>query len=287
MSTSPKLNVATNPAGPVGLRPRTSGLALSSMILGLLSLPLIFVCIGFVTAILAIILGAVALGGMVKGPKHIKGKGFAITGIISAVAAMIIYGIFVASMTEKNELKAEVPGQAALTLAEQKIYSDRDGISYGNSPAAIALAEKFSITLDLLQDEYFEREGKEPLFQISGGQFIVYCLLDDDSIVFLVHVPEYRHYEGDAKGTLSEIAWFGANDVLQDRSEAQGSTLVIGLKGSLLYGDIMKGETGEAQPMDTGLDQEALLPFFAEEQVRMKDATEAPLEAVDGTNEDA
>ena len=77
------------PQAPVQLIPYTSAMAIWSMILGLASIPLIFICLGFVTAPLAIIFGFIGMSKM-KGVTHIKGKAFALIGVITGIGPSLI-----------------------------------------------------------------------------------------------------------------------------------------------------------------------------------------------------
>jgi general secretion pathway protein G len=70
---------------------KTSGLAIASLVLGILSFFTFFL-----TALPAIILGIVALVKIGKSAGRLKGKGFAITGICLSSATMIIISLYVA-----------------------------------------------------------------------------------------------------------------------------------------------------------------------------------------------
>jgi len=74
------------PAYPV--TPATSGKAITSLVLGILSL---FTCI---TGIPAAILGFMALGDIKRQPRRIGGKGMAIAGIVTGLCGMVFSTIF-------------------------------------------------------------------------------------------------------------------------------------------------------------------------------------------------
>lgn len=82
--------------------PKTSGLAITSLILGIVSIPLVFVCLGFLTALLAIIFGIIGLVVINGSNGMLKGKGMAITGIITSILAAIGYIIFAYLVFEKQ-----------------------------------------------------------------------------------------------------------------------------------------------------------------------------------------
>jgi Domain of unknown function (DUF4190) len=70
---------------------RTNGAAITAFVLALISVPLLLVIVGIPTAIMAVIIGAVAISQINKsrtGPDVQQGKGLAIAGIV--VGALVI-----------------------------------------------------------------------------------------------------------------------------------------------------------------------------------------------------
>jgi len=80
------------PPPPFYARPQNKSLAVASMVLGILSITVGWFCLGPIPAIIAIILGLVALSQMKKNPDHFGGQPFAWTGIITGGAMLLIYG---------------------------------------------------------------------------------------------------------------------------------------------------------------------------------------------------
>lgn len=79
-------------ATPVSAQPGSpgSGLAITSMVLGILALLTGFIFIGTLLGIVAIVLGGISLG------KRLGGKSMAITGIITGAIGVLIGGLFIA-----------------------------------------------------------------------------------------------------------------------------------------------------------------------------------------------
>ncbi|ADD42644.1 DUF4190 domain-containing protein [Stackebrandtia nassauensis] len=70
------------------------GMPLTSMILGIVSIPLVFCCyIGTITGILAIIFGAIGLSQVNKG--EARGKGMAMAGLILGISAFVVLIVFI------------------------------------------------------------------------------------------------------------------------------------------------------------------------------------------------
>lgn len=77
-------------------RPRTSGLAIASMILGILSLVFCWLpyFIGVMMSVLAIIFGGVAMGQTSRDPT-LGGRGMAIAGLVCGIVSIAILVILV------------------------------------------------------------------------------------------------------------------------------------------------------------------------------------------------
>jgi len=71
-------------------KPKLSGMALASMILGIVSIPLVCAMgLGALLGIVAVILGSIALFAIGKNPRRYGGKGFAIAGIATGGAGIL------------------------------------------------------------------------------------------------------------------------------------------------------------------------------------------------------
>jgi hypothetical protein len=86
------------PPPPLYAQPQNKSLATASMILGILSVTVGWLCMGPLFAIAAIVLGAVALSQIKKTPERVGGKPMAWTGVITGslgVLGIIIFYVFV------------------------------------------------------------------------------------------------------------------------------------------------------------------------------------------------
>lgn len=77
-------------------RQRTSGLAIASMVCGILSLVFFWVPLfGFLLGIIAIIFGAVAIRQIGREP-NLGGRGMAIAGLVCGIVGVVGWVIFIA-----------------------------------------------------------------------------------------------------------------------------------------------------------------------------------------------
>ena len=73
----------------------TNGMAITGMICGILSLPMLCCCYGFPFNILGIIFSAIGLS-QIKSNPHQDGKGMAIAGLICAILSLVMLAVFIA-----------------------------------------------------------------------------------------------------------------------------------------------------------------------------------------------
>ena len=86
------------PPPPPYVQPQSKSLATASMILGIISITVGWLCMGPLLAIAAIVVGAIALSQIKKTPDRVGGKQMAWTGVITgglAVVGIMIFYIFV------------------------------------------------------------------------------------------------------------------------------------------------------------------------------------------------
>jgi hypothetical protein len=168
---------------------------------------------------------------------------------------------------------AKAPGEAEFREANRTIIANRGTVAFGNSAAAIALAERYANDLKLLRESLFT-EGKKDALSLAKGEFLTFCQRTETACVFLVHVPELRRFTEEAKASLVELAWLNAQAVLKNSSQPPPATVAIGVKGAVLYEAIWVGKFAPDAPgVDGGVETRAdgiegtrmLYPFFAGE----------------------
>lgn len=251
--------------GPAERGTQRAGGALASLILGILSI-LLF-CIGLVFGIPALIVGLVSLKKISGSGGQLTGKGLAITGAclggLGSIAC-VVWGIFfIGAMREADTSDVQ---QSRLEIAETNIRTKSgDKVGHGNSLQAEEMAERFAARMKLMRESFFTGESEGVL---SGGEFLTHCELSEGRCAFIVHVPELRKFEDDAKESLCDIAWTIAEGTLAESGIADGTELAVGVKGFLLYEDIMLGtfkkDEEESEKRSVGSNTERLAPFFPE-----------------------
>jgi hypothetical protein len=286
-----QLNLQSLPASQ-GIREvgvSVSGLALGSMWIAFFAL--LTICVFFISlplSIAAVVMGHLGLNAIRKNQPVLEGGWQAITALIvgymsmflsTMVGLLLIFGPqwFPRPESERNAMGAFAEG-ASVSRDEQGVFSAKRALSAaetliatkgnlppgrGNTETAIKLANAFAERMKKMSDESFTKGSKNSLL-LSGGEYLTYCELHPDRCLFLVHVPAYREFTDEAKKVLAELAWFNAQVTVAEKLKPD-SKLALGLRGNLIYGDILIGKTSaeEQQLMNrVAGKKEDLLAFF-------------------------
>jgi hypothetical protein len=283
---------------------RTSSLAITSLICGLLSPLFLLACnLSLFTSLVAIVTGHLARREIKSSRGQVGGNGQAITGLISgylllAVSAAVLV-FFVASFRQGwerakesrmsgSESPLDGPAGASANASSDRLRdaelgtltAGQEGPASGNTPVARLLAAEYSRSLKTMRDAFFTAD-RDRVFRLTDGQFIVHCELHEDRCAFIVHVPAYRDFSADAKETLAIHAWQIAQQTVENTLRP-GDELAVGLRGTALYGAVMTGrvtaDEDQRDAFERG-ERDALLAFFpaTSRDVEAPIADEAPV----------
>jgi hypothetical protein len=131
----------------------------------------------------------------------------------------------------------------------------------GNTPEAQQLARDLSRRLEAIRAVAFTGGRGPGAPSLTLGKFLTYCELRKATVCFLVHVPELRNYEDNARETLGRLAWKVARETVSSLPEDRRSRIGLGLRGILLYGVVMVGSSGEERPPASS-DESTLYELF-------------------------
>lgn len=198
--------------------------------------------------------------------------------LLGLVVLNIVVGIGMAVWTglhskESPQALEKKPGDSEFTEATRTISNDDDGAAHGNTPEARELAAKVSKGLG----EVFEKTStvsKPDTLDHTGGKFLVFCQLNRDSCVFLVHVPNLRHYNSEAQRSIAEGVYLQACVVLKDNGVTNIRQIAVATRGMLFYSDALLGSFPPQTPeprkhlqtlITQAADVPALYSYFAAE----------------------
>jgi type II secretory pathway pseudopilin PulG len=161
------------------------GLAIASLVLGIISIPTLGL-LG-VGAIVAIVLGVIALGRIKKEPAAYGGKGMAIAGIITSVVSLLliaVFGILAAIAVPKLSENIKTVREVAAASSLATIYEHQMRFKETNS--------KFATLKELVEAGLLKQPYADGI-SISG---YVYSISDLSDKTFCVHADRARDNAG-------------------------------------------------------------------------------------------
>lgn len=256
---TPPAYPAAGAASATTLTFQANGAAKASMILGIVGLVTsVFICPSFLFIIASIVLGIVGLSNVKKGNGLVAGKNAAIAGIVcSIVGALVMVGMTIVAARNPGTSGKSSPRQAA----SSKISGSSTITGHGNSPKARELAEKYAIAMQLWHSLSISSENS----RAGKTRYVVYCELHENTCAFLAYVPDSRRFADDAKSSLESMAWSTATQLLKEDETVQKNTeLCIALKGLVMFGAVMVGDSSRSAPNVSNKDESMMDRFFPE-----------------------
>lgn len=238
---TPQNNPLPSVPGGAQRGPQTSGMAVVSMILGLISL-FFFLCFGWLFGIVGLILGCISLGSIKKSPTTRKGSGMAITGIITSLLGLLAGVAFLVYAVNAEDTSGSSAPKSRLSIAESNVgFASGDQLGFGNTIEAKNLATSFAEKMKTLRDELFTA-AKAGGMSSSKGKFLTHCELHENKVAFIVHVPKLRKFDDDAQAQLCDLAWMIGQSELSKLGFPEGGDVAVGVRGFALYEQIIVGK---------------------------------------------
>lgn len=167
---------------------------------------------------------------------------------------------------DRQTSAAPRPGEKEFKSANLKLTGQSRGTHHGNSEEATEMARVYSAMIGDLQPEFFSGGKENRIISLTDEKFLTYCRSNDSSVVFLVHVPQFKRYKGDVRDTLLLLAWMVAEKVTENHPQADNLDLVVGLRGSLMYGGsaIGKRDSEPTYENEFSIGESKFYRYFAE-----------------------
>ena len=148
-----------------------------------------------------------------------------------------------------RSVSSQSMGAPQFDAANRQIQTYENGkTAYGNTPAAVELAEKFSVVVKTMTRIAFTNPQKDETEIMTGGHVLAYVEVRADTICFLAHVPNLRNYRGEVRKSLLDLAWAAARASSRRAVPDRDMKLAVALRGTLLYGAIAVGSTSREKP---------------------------------------
>jgi len=163
--------------------------------------------------------------------------GLALTGIIGII-------VFIAVVVKTTPVTAE---QKTFMEANIKLMTYKNSKGFGNTEKAKKLADMFSDMAAVMVALGFEKD-KEDTASTHDQKFITHCQLNEDSVCFLVHVPQFKRYKGEVRDDLIKVCWDTAKLIL-GKKVPDDIELAVGVRGNFAYGGSAIGKRETDKPV--------------------------------------
>ncbi|GDY11125.1 hypothetical protein LBMAG53_00020 [Planctomycetota bacterium] len=70
---------------------------------------------------------------------------------------------------------------------------------------------------------------------------MTYCHTNNDTVIYLCHVPQLRKFDSEAKGSLNQYAWLLAKNTISEEIKEFKGNVIVGLRGVIIYDKFMFG----------------------------------------------
>ncbi len=237
-------------------RRKRNPIALIALLLGILSIFLLFIPYG-ILGLIAMVLGIVALRQIRASGGETVGKGMAIFGIITGTLGLILgLAIFGLVQYQKTASLKVTP----LDEAEKVLFAQPgDESGFGNTDEAASLARELAAEMKAFCEDTLE---EKPFgISIMGDRHVAYCYLGKNRAGFLVMVPNLRKYSSPSKKMIGDRAWNRARELVRGAGLADNVEMAVALRGGLTYDGVYLGTIGGENPEKK--DEQALQKFFA------------------------
>ncbi|MFT7640305.1 MAG: hypothetical protein ACI9G1_002046 [Pirellulaceae bacterium] len=156
------------------------------------------------------------------------------------------------------------PDAVKFDEADKLLAGKSKGTYHGNTERARIMAMQYSSSVEGFDEALFEGQNESGGLE-TGEDFLVYCREDNDTVVFLVRVPEMDRYQGDVRDLLLNLSWAVAEEACADHPNAENLQIAVGLRGMFVYSGSAIGKFGEAPTYQgaSRINHETFYKYFA------------------------
>ena len=156
--------------------------------------------------------------------------------VLSTCFALFLSVPIIVNEDDKDVAPAGGAGEQAFQLADRSVSSLQSPKNpSGNTAVAKAIAAEISQLSKFLRSKGISQNESQQL-----KDFNAHVHLTESRCIVLLQVPDLRKFTDGAKDTMVEMAWVSAQMVVGEAAP-HIETLVVGVRGSLLYERVLKG----------------------------------------------
>lgn len=175
-------------------------------------------------------------------PKHKTGALWGLRALFLSPLILIpvLMMLAAAASSKQEQERAKQPGYAEYKKAENYVGSWSGADGKGNTAKATEAAETFTNVLKAYRSMAVS-ESKSKKTTGSKDHFITWCEVQGNRCLFIVHVPDLRRFQDDAKTAIAEGAWLAAQVSSKKLDLPVNAELAVALRGDILYDRLITG----------------------------------------------
>ncbi len=156
------------------------------------------------------------------------------------VVVPLLIVMMAASGSRHAKARATQPGYARFSQANSFMNGTAASGSQGNTPAANEAARSFATFMRSFRAEAIT--GNQPSSTTTRhDDMLTWCEVHGDRCLFIVKVPDLRHFDAGSKTALGDAAWFAAHLCATKLGLANNANLAVAVRGSLVYDRLITG----------------------------------------------
>jgi hypothetical protein len=176
-------------------------------------------------------------------PKRPSGGLWLLRGLIASPLVLIALLIFLSAKgaSEQKQEEAKLPGYAEFKRADDFVNRSKTEGGGGNTTTATVAAGAYREMLQTLRDEAIANDSSSSSKK-QNTRISVWCEAHDNRCLFLVKVPDLRHFTDEAKDYICDAAWFSAQVCANHMDLPNDTELAVAVRGLALYDRMVTGK---------------------------------------------
>lgn len=173
-------------------------------------------------------------------------------GVVVGLFALMAFSVYQSRNNPSKPSNASESARSRFREANRLIDNSRDGAGQGDHrDEKSAAAMMASLAAQFRKEAISKGSGStRGIFGYAAkaadsNGFTAFCKRKGDTVLFLLHVPDLRHFEEKAKRGMAEGAWVAANFATEMLDDPKPTRMVVATRGIVLYDTMLEGTVKE------------------------------------------
>ena len=173
-------------------------------------------------------------------------------GVVVGLVALTAFSLYQSRNNPSKPSNASESARSRFREANRLIDNSRDGAGHGDhNDEKSAAGMMASLAAQFRKEAISKGSGSaRGIFGYAAkaadsNGFTAFCKRKGDTVLFLLHVPDLRHFEEKAKQGMAEGAWVAANVATEMLDDPKPTRMVVATRGIMLYDAMLEGVVKE------------------------------------------